>query len=537
MHDCVDVTRESFTSRGSKEKRSLGDGISAKSSGRNFSRSMQSELVSNYRSWSSSSFSGKYPTVRNMNSSDADSFSSLKGSFRLKSIDSSGSSTNMNSDEHSECSSVDSSFRVIGTDSSGSFKRQTPKVNSTSMFSKRSAFGYNKMKISSGSSEESGSITPKQQKLSAGHSTAAKRNSSMTSILKSDNGTTIFLPPLNNPILVRENGSSKLLPRDKSFISCSDSLIHSISSSTDSSPLSSTQSHLTRSKREDDLDLQLLLPNGKKLSKISRRRSFNNDVYRVCKIEANSNATSPPPSDDEIATDLATESELTGPSISDSWESVSEQPNCEICGMIFKTTSLLHKHERWSLLHSNNLRKNELSVDEIEEIAQPIIVQEEGVQYKLMYSGSKFYWQRKLTVEIDLYHHILLNTIEVVVFNYNTNEEMKRLYLSSDTISLVLQDAVSENAEVIRKRIVNVDRFAKVDIVPILEEERRRIFATYVLSKLKVSTSNMEEEITFDVPSLPHAVFSYAPQTLVPVSVLRGRYAIEDARKTYEETT
>ena len=243
-------------------------------------------------------------------------------------------------------------------------------------------------------------------------------------------------------------------------------------------------------------------------SKSLRRRSYKGTKYKMERFEASDVC---PPCDD---CPCESETEVAVPK--DSWESVSQQPNCELCGMIFKSIPLLQKHVNWSLLHANNMKKLMHCEVEVEAV---VPLQEEGVQYKLLYSGSKFYWRTKLMVEIDLHHHLESNTIEVAAFNHSAYMEMKRLYIDSKALTELLADDIAESVEGIRRRVTNADRFAKVDVALLYEQEWRRILATSILSKLKVEAVDGVDELFFRLSCL----LPTRPESVVPVLIARKR--------------
>ena len=117
----------------------------------------------------------------------------------------------------------------------------------------------------------------------------------------------------------------------------------------------------------------------------------------------------------------------------DSWDSVSEQPFCNACAMAFKSFPILDRHIKYSDIHSANVKKLEIAqnsntaaVDSNTNIDEKRGKMVEGRDYKLLYYGSKFFWKCQETVDIYIYHHILTNCLEIIVFDLQRNKELPR---------------------------------------------------------------------------------------------------------------
>lgn len=150
----------------------------------------------------------------------------------------------------------------------------------------------------------------------------------------------------------------------------------------------------------------------------------------------------------------------------DSWDSISQQPFCAICQMAFKSAQFLERHVKYSDLHLKNAKKAEEANKATAEGVKPATSitpadndmlfevspsgkvmpkQVEGKHYRLIYSGSKLFWRTQETVDLNIFHHILPSTIEVVSYDTMKAKEMNRLYL--DYSSLCDQSGVTAAAQ------------------------------------------------------------------------------------------
>jgi hypothetical protein len=66
--------------------------------------------------------------------------------------------------------------------------------------------------------------------------------------------------------------------------------------------------------------------------------------------------------------------------------------------MIFTTESKLDRHIKYSDLHLKNVQKQKDAANVVTEpVIKSIADQVEGIHYKLLYSGSKFFWRTKVS--------------------------------------------------------------------------------------------------------------------------------------------
>jgi hypothetical protein len=54
-----------------------------------------------------------------------------------------------------------------------------------------------------------------------------------------------------------------------------------------------------------------------------------------------------------------------------------------------------------------------------------------GVHFKLLYSGTKFFWRSKHTLDIHIYLHCITNVVEVIPFDVDRFKEMNRCIISA----------------------------------------------------------------------------------------------------------
>eukprot|EP01038_Epipyxis_sp_PR26KG_P005734 gene5734-7918_t len=228
----------------------------------------------------------------------------------------------------------------------------------------------------------------------------------------------------------------------------------------------------------------------------------------------------------------------------DSWDSVSTQPFCHACRMAFKSFAFLDRHVNYSDLHIKNVKQREddkakIMAEQLKLLQDALeckfsTQQIEGIHYKLLYAGSKLYWQSSTTVDFHFYHHILSNAIEVTTFDSLKHKELNRIYLDYQIISEIAGNSdklESIKADVLRE--IASDRFASIPNDEFITDEAKiRIIDTFLLQRLQLS--NIGYDADFPVNSvvfLPLITDNLAisplledqPSTLVPVSINRRR--------------
>ena len=107
--------------------------------------------------------------------------------------------------------------------------------------------------------------------------------------------------------------------------------------------------------------------------------------------------------------------------------------------MAFKSYAFLERHINYSDLHAKNVIKLEMAANAISnapsddmvvdpevELAAKRAKMIEGRDYRLLYSGAKFYWRCQETVDVFIYHHILTSCLEIICFDLQRNKELPR---------------------------------------------------------------------------------------------------------------
>uniref|UniRef100_A0A7S0XDU4 Uncharacterized protein n=1 Tax=Chromulina nebulosa TaxID=96789 RepID=A0A7S0XDU4_9STRA len=233
----------------------------------------------------------------------------------------------------------------------------------------------------------------------------------------------------------------------------------------------------------------------------------------------------------------------------DNWDSVTELPFCIICKMSFKSVAFLDRHIKFSEVHQKNiedaqqsardtalLQSNALSQTVTSKGTDLVLkkLQEEGVDYRLVYSGSKFFWRTQDNIDFHIYHHVNSDVVEVISFDNVKDKELNRLYFQFKIIANLIEEEVNRNIDLKYKELA-IEKNAVIPSRDILYPQiQRNCLATYLLSRLQVH----EGKITFltsiglsstfspssDAQSkLVSPLLNLPPNNLVPVSVDRRR--------------
>uniref|UniRef100_A0A7S3H489 Uncharacterized protein n=1 Tax=Spumella elongata TaxID=89044 RepID=A0A7S3H489_9STRA len=266
----------------------------------------------------------------------------------------------------------------------------------------------------------------------------------------------------------------------------------------------------------------------KKATKFSRRRSFD----QASKHEKSKSQIA-------AAAEVASRLSAAPEDVVDSWDSVTHQPFCTTCQMAFKSQDFLDRHVKFSDLHAKNLEKAKgvIAVDK-----NPItstdagvgMVQQsqvEGVHYKLLYTGSKFFWRTQMNIEIDMYLHLLPYVIEVISFDPIKDHEATRIYLNYYTIQSTLEKLVSSDLEAAKLKELAEQRFHShgEEAESVLREHLllQRV-VTYILQRLQLDTTGGAGELMYVEEygdgDLKSPLLTDAPLALVPVSLTRRRH-------------
>eukprot|EP01032_Pedospumella_encystans_P018783 gene18783-21376_t len=207
--------------------------------------------------------------------------------------------------------------------------------------------------------------------------------------------------------------------------------------------------------------------------------------------------------------------------------------------MAFKSQDFLDRHVKFSDLHVKNLEKakgvavvekNSITTSEaggsMDESRQV-----EGVHYKLLYTGSKFFWRTQMNIEIDMYLHLLPYVIEVISFDPVKDHEATRIYLNYYTIQSTLEKLVSSDLEAAKLKELAEQRFHShgQEAESVLREQLllQRVI-TYILQRLHLDTTGSAGELIYVEEygdgDLKSPLLADAPLALVPVSLTRRRH-------------
>lgn len=240
----------------------------------------------------------------------------------------------------------------------------------------------------------------------------------------------------------------------------------------------------------------------------------------------------------------------------DSWDSVTEQPFCDVCNMAFKSTAFLERHKNFSSLHQDNVKRKETGEKGIlveppkleeeeeekekekEEVVKVVVRQEEGTHYRLLYSGCKFFWRIQLNVDIDVYHHFLAQAIEIIPFHTQRHKELPRIYLDYENVQNLVRSSVDEALEAKVKTILE-NRFAdKPDKAKLRAEIELQKVVTFILQHMNMTAIELPcEYVTLsgdnedDFP-----VLEEPPVILVPIHIMRRRQSTVEEFKQVMKT-
>lgn len=222
----------------------------------------------------------------------------------------------------------------------------------------------------------------------------------------------------------------------------------------------------------------------------------------------------------------------------DSWDSVSAQPSCIICGMVFPSIQKLNTHTKYSEVHQINLKKlsnPEPQPVEVPKPTGPKAQEEVSSRCKLLYSGSKLFWRTQDTYDIHIYLHNNTDCIELIPFEGKRNAEYDRLYFSeSKLVKCIGEENIHEKVSEKKKEAASQKfvRSLPPDSV-LFEEEKRLAISTYLLSRIKVADEKKDLKLpgkgldfTPDVAA-DSPLLDKVPDDVTPVFVPRRRHSTE----------
>lgn len=171
----------------------------------------------------------------------------------------------------------------------------------------------------------------------------------------------------------------------------------------------------------------------------------------------------------------------------DSWDNVQEQPRCLVCKMTFPSQIKLDRHIKYSDGHKKEVEKAKNAPVEItqeqvhhnlqESVHHPV----EGIHFKLLYSGEKFFWRTRDTLDVHIYLHIIAGVVEVIPFDIDKHMELRRSYLEF----YLLNNMVVDEA---RKKVSDQPNQEGVTEEGKLEEASRQLIVSHIMDRLTIST-------------------------------------------------
>jgi len=201
----------------------------------------------------------------------------------------------------------------------------------------------------------------------------------------------------------------------------------------------------------------------------------------------------------------------------DNWDSVTQQPFCKICEMGFKSMPFLERHVKYSDIHAKNVAfTQETSLEGsptnfVGNMSMKVTAKQvEGIDFKLLYAGSKFFWRTQETVDLTFYHHIHPQVIEVIPHDVNKNKEMTRMYFSYTAIVELLTKAGTAVSD---------------------EDLKRSAITTYLLQRLQLAPKedkSIPTQLAFvplalDDTTMKNPYLEKPPIMVIPVCVTRRR--------------
>lgn len=121
-------------------------------------------------------------------------------------------------------------------------------------------------------------------------------------------------------------------------------------------------------------------------------------------------------------------------------------------------------------------------------MSEPKAAELPGKRCREMYSGSKFFWRHKETIEINIFHHLAHNCVEICSYNNRSGTEFDRLYLSLEGIYANIGEESIAASIAERKASEKAEDLVLSDLA-VEDEERRLAVSSYLISRLDYATS------------------------------------------------
>lgn len=152
--------------------------------------------------------------------------------------------------------------------------------------------------------------------------------------------------------------------------------------------------------------------------------------------------------------------------------------------MAFKTYPTLERHIKYSDLHSKNVMELEmaananssssseaLEVNTVSELDAKRAKMVEGCDYRLLYSGSKFYWKCQETIDIFIYQHMETSCLEIICFDLQRNKELPRYSHSITLLKVITITHITIILDFICATLLCSKLFFLVSSIPLIQRE------------------------------------------------------------------
>ena len=159
-----------------------------------------------------------------------------------------------------------------------------------------------------------------------------------------------------------------------------------------------------------------------------------------------------------------------------------------------------------------------------------------GKRCRELYSGSKFFWRQKETIELNIFHHLEQNVVEVCCYNNRAGVEYPRIYFSLPSIyKYVGEETITASIEA--RKLSEAEEDLKFSEEALVVDERRLAVSSHLIARLElVSDTNdpLKKIVTYRYtpssvdkePTNPQ--LEEKPDAVTPVLVARRRLSSAD---------
>eukprot|EP00903_Cladosiphon_okamuranus_P013524 g12596.t1 len=171
----------------------------------------------------------------------------------------------------------------------------------------------------------------------------------------------------------------------------------------------------------------------------------------------------------------------------DSWESVSQQPSCPLCHMVFSSEGKRDQHIKYSPVHAPPAEGSE-----------PQPAPELAMDSTTIYSGTKLFWRTRLEVELFMQQHKTADAIQVLVFDVSTNREIAQVWMSWNNVVAKL-DSKEMKKEMEAAEMAFYNLGMKPTPENVEAEATRKAAVSFIIKRIQVD--EIVEESTASEPS------------------------------------